>query len=87
MIRLEPEVIAYYLDLASAREADGRPEDAAEALAEALRVDPNHAEARSRLGFLCLRLGRWEEARAQYEALKGLSPDQAEELKAAMDAH
>ncbi len=58
--------------------AEGKTAEAIEAFQAALRLDPNHVEARVNLGVMYVRLGRPDEAVAEYRAALALDPGHAE---------
>src|SRR6185312_1486149 len=64
-------------DLAMALLSAGRLEDALCGFSEALRLDPNSAQAQCGLGLAYQRLERWEEAAEAFRLTESLAPDQA----------
>jgi Flp pilus assembly protein TadD len=53
----------------------GRPAQATVSLEQAKRREPASRPIREALGIAYFRLGRWEEAAAEFQALVDLSPD------------
>lgn len=56
---------------------EGRTEEAAARLSEAVRIKPDYAEASNNLGLALFRLGRLDEAASAYEAALRFEPRQA----------
>jgi len=53
----------------------GRPAQATVSLEKAKRAEPRSRSIREALGIAYFRIGRWEEAEAEFRALVELSPD------------
>ncbi|MDB5309422.1 MAG: yrrB 7 [Gemmataceae bacterium] len=73
-VALNPGVAAYHVNLAEACRAAGDPGRAADHCREALRLQPDSAEAQCNLGLALGDLGRTDEAIAAYEAAIGFRP-------------
>ncbi len=73
-----------YRNLAKARLATGEPGLALEAYRKAARASPRHAPTRFDIGVVLERLGRGEEARAEYLRARALTEDEG--LRARIDA-
>jgi tetratricopeptide (TPR) repeat protein len=79
-IARNPECWMAYTNLAL-REMDGSPERVTDAIAhlrEALRINPNNAEAHNTLGLIWQRMGRADEAMAEHREAARLAPGLAE---------
>jgi Flp pilus assembly protein TadD len=59
-------------------EADGQDEKAVEAFRQAIKVQPQAAEAHSLLGSALARMGRWRDAETELRQAVALKPDYAE---------
>lgn len=73
-----------YRNLAKARLATGEPGLALEAYRKAAQASPRHAATRFDIGVVLERLGRGEEARAEYLGARALTEDEG--LRARIDA-
>ncbi len=72
LILQHPDYPGPYVNLAIVYERSGRSEDAHEALARALAIDPAHAAANNQLGILRRTEGRFAEAETAYQrAIEG----------------
>lgn len=69
-----------YLHLALSYTEAGRNQEAIEALKNAIRIEPNHAEAHYALGLAYLTVGDRGSALAEHKRLKELDPHLADEL-------
>lgn len=79
-IRLRPYHARAYTCLGYIYIVLGRYEDAKGASTEAIRLKPNNVEAHYYLGLAYVGLGKREGAQAEYEILKGLDRETADEL-------
>ena len=78
---LEPAWSAAQYSLGVVYDASGRYEEAVEAFGAALRADPRNVKARFERGLTHLfGLNNETAARFEYEALKAVDPEKAEEL-------
>ncbi|MEM4729008.1 MAG: tetratricopeptide repeat protein [Thermoplasmata archaeon] len=68
----QPDVV--HLGIALAYEAQGMDDLALEELAMAISHNPASVEARFLMGAICARLGRYEEAAREYEAVLSICP-------------
>lgn len=67
-----------YLNAARASAKSGDASKAIELFNEALRLDPNLDSARTELGLICARLGRFEEAEAEFVRVASRNPNDAQ---------
>src|ERR1035438_2399431 len=74
-IRLEPKEFAWRYYLAIALEYASKPDQALDAVSEALRLRPDYAPAILKRGELLFKLGRFKESDAALEPLLTLNPN------------
>ena len=79
-IRIDPTYATAYYNLSSNYTKLGRYRDAIEALKQAIRIDPYDASAHYGLGIAYLGISNKTAALEQYEILKGLDRDLADQL-------
>lgn len=68
-MQLNPDEPETYLGIAEAYRRKGLLADTEKSLREALRLDPNHQEARLALGVTFLQMERWDDAAAEFQRL------------------
>jgi tetratricopeptide (TPR) repeat protein len=73
----QPDLGSAHADLANALLAADHVEDAITGFSDALRVDPESAQAYCGLGLAYQRIQRWHEAAESFRTTERLAPDQA----------
>src|SRR5262245_436436 len=68
-LALNPDEPETYLGMAEAYRRKGLLNDTEQTLREALRLDPEHQEARLALGVTFLQMQRWDDAAAEFQRL------------------
>ena len=79
-VQIEPESAESQGALGVAYAMAGQPHNAIKPLQEAVRIDPNYAKAHFNLGITYLWLGDFLRAKEQYEILKNLDAEMAQDL-------
>ncbi len=79
-VRLEPKEFAWRYYLALALDLTSQPQDALNAIADALRIRPDYAPAVLKRGELLFKLGRFQESDATLAPLVAQDPNSAETL-------